>query len=65
MIKLNPPTTKISNEEAKQVFRQFAWALSGALQTKNPTGAKPPKGARSRPRANSTGAKRSSKRTAN
>lgn len=67
MIKLIPAAAKTSNEEAKQVFRQFAWALSGALKTKKSTRSKPQNPAR--PRAASkpaaAAAKRASKRSSN
>jgi len=65
MMKFLHSAAKISNEEASQVFRQFAWTLGGVLQNAKSVRAKPQKSARSRSRANSTAAKRSPKQVAN
>jgi len=65
MIKLIPVAAKISNEEAKQVFRQFAWTLGGVLQTGKSTNSKPQSPVRPRAGSKPAAAKRPPKRTAN
>ncbi len=66
MMKFLHSTPKISNEQASEVFRQFAWALGGALQGAKSSGGKPQKPVRSRTRPRpAAAAKRAPKRAAN
>jgi len=63
-MKFLPSASKISNAEASQVFRQFAFALGGALQGAKSARSKPQKTVRARA-GSKPAAKRASKRVAN
>jgi len=65
MMKFLHSTPRVSNEQANEVFRQFAWSLGGALKSAKSSRAKPQKPSQSRKRPVALAAKRVPKRASN